>query len=191
MKTKAFWAGLCLLMLSACGPIIGSMMVAGNGVKDFHIVSGDLANLPSGSRVVVLGPFDKTSEAFYICRGEDASAFVSAFNQTGLFAAELEINSRFPDQLPQAGKFAGMSPADTRQALGLERDPDLVMSGTILSRSMTAAPANGVIMTAAYRLEFLNLKSGKTTVIEVTTQDMFQDVVPASVDHMARQISHR
>ncbi len=107
MKTKTFWAGVCLLMLSACGPIIGGMMVASNGVKDFNVITGDLADLPMGSRVAVLGPFDKTDEAFYICRGEDAAAFASAFNQSGLFSAELAMDTRFPTELPQAGQFKG------------------------------------------------------------------------------------
>ena len=80
MKTKAFWAGFSLLFLSACGPMIGGMMVAGNGIKDFEVVQGDSSALPLGSQVAVLGPFDKTDQAFYICRGEEAAAFASAFN---------------------------------------------------------------------------------------------------------------
>jgi hypothetical protein len=62
------------------------------------------------------------------------------------------------------------------------------MSGTILSREMTAAPTRGVIMTARYRLEFLNLTDGLTTVIEVAAQDMFQDVVPNTVKYLAKQL---
>lgn len=191
MKTKAFWAGLCLLMLSACGPMIGGIMVASNGVKDFDIHQGKLTDLSTGSRIVVLGPFDKTPEAFYICRGEDAAGFTSAFNQTGLFSAELAIDTRFPDELPQARQLKGQTTAEVQKTLGLEKSPDLVMSGTILSREMVAAPAQGVIMTVAYRLEFLNLDNGRTTVIEVTTKDMFQDVIPETVEHLAKQMGGR
>lgn len=165
MKTKAFWAGLCLLLLSACGPMIGGMMVASNGIKDFKVVQGNLSALTPGSQIAVLGPFDKTEQAFCICRGEEAAAFTSAFNQFGLFSAELDVGTRFPEKLPTTAQFKGHTQADTQQRLGLQKSPDIVMSGTILSREMVAAPANGVIMTATYRLEFLNLADGQTTVI--------------------------
>jgi hypothetical protein len=188
MKTKAFWAGLCLLFLTACGPMIGGMMVAGNGIKDFKVIQGDLATLAMGSQVVVLGPFDKTDQAFYICRGEDAATFASAFNQFGLFSAELDVDTRFPEKPPVTAQFKGRTSSDVQQALGLKKAPDLVMSGTILSRSMTAAPANGVIMTSNYRLEILKLSDGQTTVIEITVQDMFQDVIPSAVKHLAEQM---
>jgi hypothetical protein len=188
MKTKAFWAGFCLLFLSACGPMIGGMMVAGNGIKDFKVIQGDLATLTMGSQVAVLGPFDKTDQAFYICRGEDAAAFTSAFNQLGLFSAELDVDTRFPEKLPEAAQFKGRTSSDVQQTLGLQKAPEIVMSGTILSRGMTAAPANGVIMTSRYRLEFLNLADGQTTVIEIAAQDMFQDVIPNAVKHLAEQV---
>jgi hypothetical protein len=191
MKTKAFWAGLCLLFLSACGPMIGGMMVAGNGIKDFKVIQGDLSALAMGSQVAVLGPFDKADQAFYICRGEDAAAFTSAFNQFGLFSAELDVDTRFPEKLPEAAQFKGRTSSDVQQALGLQKAPDIVMSGTILSRGMTAAPANGVIMTSSYRLEFLNLADGQKTVIEVSAQDMFQNVVPNTVKHLAKQMGSK
>ena len=191
MKTKAFWAGLSLLFLSACGPIIGGMMVAGNGIKDFEVVQGDFSALPLASQIVVLGPFDKTDQAFYICRGEEAAAFASAFNQLGLFSAELDVDTRFPEKLPEAVQFKGRTPAEAQQSLGLQKTPELIMSGTILSREMTAAPAKGVIMTARYRLEFLNLTDGQTTVIEISAQDMFQDVIPNTVRHLAKQLGNK
>ncbi len=191
MKTKTFWAGVCLLMLTACGPMIGGMMVSSNGVKDFQVIEGDLSDLAPNKQVAVLGPFDKTSEAFYICRGEDAAAFASAFNQTGLFMAELAVDTRFPDVLPEAGQFKGRTQAELQKDLGLEKAPDLVMSGTIMKREMVAAPANGVIMTASYRLEFLNLGNGRMTVVEVTTKELFQDVVPETVAHMAKKMLGR
>ena len=191
MKTKAFWAGLSLLFLNACGPMIGGMMVAGNGIKDFKVVQGDFSALPLGSQVAVLGPFDKTDQAFYICRGEEAAAFASAFNQFGLFSAELDVDTRFPEKLPGVAQFKGRTPTDAQQTLGLKKTPDIIMSGTILSREMTVAPAKRVIMTARYRLEFLNLADGQTTVIEVSSQDMFQDVVPNTVKHLAKQLGSK
>lgn len=191
MKTKVFWAGLCLLFLSACGPMIGGMMVASNGIKDFKVVQGDFSALPLGSQVAVLGPFDKTDQAFYICRGEEAAAFASAFNQFGLFSAELDVDTRFPEKLPGAAQFKGRTPADAQQALGLQKAPDIIMSGTILSRKMTAAPAKGVVMTVHYRLEFVDLADDQTIVIEVSAQDMFQDVIPNTVKYLVKQMGSK
>ena len=132
MKTKAFWSGLCLLLLSACGPIIGSMMVAGTGVKDVTVVSGDLTSLKAGSRVAVVGPFAITAEAFYICRGEEAANFASSFVTRGLFQAELSVDQRFPDSLPKVQDWQGKTPAQVQELLGLDAPPDLMLSGTIL-----------------------------------------------------------
>lgn len=193
MRTKAFWAGmgLAVLLLGACGPIIGGMMVAGNGVKEFRVTSGSLETLRPGARLAVIGPFDKTAEAFYICRGEDDAYFASSFKQTGLFAAELSIPDRFPKQTPKAADWTGKSGAEVQQALSLASAPDYLMSGTILSREMVAAPAQGVIMKVAFRLVFLELASGKTTTVEVAVQELFQDAVPAIVKELGRQLGRR
>lgn len=188
MKNKLFCIGLYLCLLSACGPIIGGMMVASTKVEDFKVVQGDLSSLIKGSELVILGPFDKTPEAFYICRGEDAAAFASAFNESGVFSAQLKIESRFPEILPDVNQLTGQSTEAIVKALKLDKPPDIIMSGIILSREMVAAPAQGVIMTAAYRLKFLDLKSAEITVIEVRTKELFHDVIPLTVDYLGQQI---
>ncbi|MDH3997576.1 MAG: hypothetical protein OET90_01945 [Desulfuromonadales bacterium] len=188
MKTKALWVGLCLLLLTACGPMIGGMMVAGTGVKSFEVVSGDLSDLQPGQQVAVLGPFDKTDQAFYICRGEEAASFTSAFNLSKLFGAELAINERFPEELPSINQFRGQSPAQVQTALGLNKTPEILMSGTILSRDMVAAPAQGVIMTVSYRLEFLDLSNGETVTLEIEVKELFQDAVPTTVEELAGRL---
>lgn len=193
MRTKAFWAVLTLtaLLLGACGPIIGGIMVLGNGVKDFRVTAGNLATLRPGTRLAIIGPFDKTAEAFYICRGEDDAAFAGSFKQSGLFAAELAIPDRFPKQLPKAADWRGKSPAEVQQALHLSAAPDYVMSGTILRREMVAAPMQGVIMDVAFRLDFLELATGKITTVETSVEELFQDAIPAIVKEMGQQIRRR
>lgn len=193
MRTKTFWAFLVLavLLLGACGPIIGSMMVAGNGIKDFRVTSGSLATLRPGARLAIIGPFDKTPEAFYICRGEDDAYFASSFKQNGLFAAELAIPDRFPKQSPKAIDWRGKTPAEVQQALQLSAPPDYVMSGTILRREMEAAPAQGVIMKVAFRLEFLELATGKITTVEANVQELFQDAIPTIVKEFGRHMGRR
>jgi hypothetical protein len=192
MRTKAFWPLLALtLLLGACGPIIGGVMVLGNGVKDFRVINGSLATLRPGAKLAIIGPFDKTAEAFYICRGEDDAYFASSFRQNGLFAAELAIPDRFPKQMPKATDWRGKSPAEVQQALRLSAPPDYVMSGTILRREMVAAPMQGVIMKVAFRLDFLELATGKTTSVETCVEELFQDAIPAIVKEMGQQMRWR
>ena len=193
MRTKVFWAGLVLsaLLLGACGPIIGGLMVAGNGVKEFRVTAGRLTDLRPGARVAIIGPFDKTPEAFYICRGEDDAYFASSFKQSGLFATELAIPDRFPKQMPKAADWRGRSAAEIQQALNLAAAPDYVMSGTILRREMDAAPMQGVIMKVAFRLEFLEVATGKTITVESAVQELFQDAIPAIVKEFSRQLGRR
>ena len=193
MRTKAFWASLVLavLLLGACGPIIGAVMVAGNGIKEFRVTSGSLATLRPGAKLAIIGPFDKTPEAFYICRGEDDAYFATSFRQNGLFAAELAIPDRFPKQYPKAADWRGKTPTEVQQAFKLSAPPDYVMSGTILRRDMDAAPTQGVIMKVAFRLDFLELASGKTTTVEIAAQELFQDAIPAIVKELGRQMGRR
>lgn len=193
MRTKAFWAALVLavLLLGACGPIIGGVMVANNGIKDFRVTSGSLATLRPGARLAVIGPFDKTPEAFYICRGEDDAYFASSFKQSGLFAAELAIPDRFPKQLPKAVDWRGKSAAEIQQAFQLNTPPDFVMSGTILRREMVAAPMQGVIMKVAFRLDFLEVATGNITSVEAEVKELFQDAIPAIVKELGRQMGRR
>jgi hypothetical protein len=177
-----------MLLLGACGPIIGGMMVAGNGVKEFRVTAGTLATLRPGAKLAVIGPFDKTPEAFYICRGEDDAYFASSFRQSGLFAAELAIPDRFPKQKPKAADWRGKSAAEIQQAFNLSAAPDVVLSGTILRREMVAAPAQGVIMKVAFRLDFLDVATGKLTTVETDVQELFQDAVPAIVKEFGRHL---
>ena len=189
MRAKFFLSALLLLALSACGPMIGSMMVASNGVKDFKVVSGQLSDLKAGSKVLVLAPFAKTPESFYICRGEDASVFTTTFNSTGLFSADFHMEDRFEDNSALIAKLKKTSPAEIKSMLKLQNAPQLLMTGTILSRETVAAPKQGVIMKVAYRLEFTNLDNGKTTVLEVEVHELFQSAIPAVVKEMTKQIA--
>jgi hypothetical protein len=65
------------------------------------------------------------------------------------------------------------------------------MSGTILRREMVAAPMQGVIMTVAFRLDFLDVATGKITTVEVDVREKFQEAVPAIVREIGQQMGHR
>jgi len=189
MKTKAFWGVVLLVLLAGCGPIIGGLMTASNGVKDFRVVSGSLGILKGHRHLAVLGPFAKTDQAFYICRGEEAASFANQIEAAGLFTAEAAIPSQFPEQLPSIARFRTKRPDQVQAALGLKTPPELLLSGTILQREMVTAPAQGVIMHVAYRLEFLDLTTNQTVTVEVEVKELFQDAIPAIVTELRNRIA--
>ena len=189
MKVKSLMAILSVVLLVACGPIIGSSMVASNGIKGFEVTKGTLSDLKAGSRVLIVAPFAKTPEAFYICRGEDASVFVDAINETGVFSADFHMDDRFEDNSALIASLEKLSPAEIQSKLHLKEAPQILLTGTILYRETVAAPAKGVIMKVGYRLEFLDLSSAKKTVIEIDVKDMFQSCIRTAVQELTKRIA--
>jgi hypothetical protein len=49
----------------------------------------------------------------------------------------------------------------------------------------------GVIMKVAFRLDFLELATGKTTSVETCVEELFQDAIPAIVKEMGQQMRWR
>lgn len=189
MKICRWIAGLALLLVAGCGPIIGAAMVSGGGVKDLRPVIGQLNDLKPGSRVLVVGPFDRTDQAFYICRGEDASNFTTAFNTSGLFQADFYLGDRFGDLKVEQERLRHLSPQQLQQQLGLKNMPDLLVTGVILKRSTVAAPAQGVLMDVSYRLEFYDLRRQQVTSVEIRVKDLFQDCIVDAVDGLAARLT--
>ncbi len=186
--------GVALLLIGllvGCGPIIGAGMVAGGGVKDFRVISGQTQSLTPGSSVLVVGPFAKTEQAYYICRGEEAANFASAFNSIGLFQADYYLGDRFADTAGKLEHLKGLSAAQIKSELDLNSIPQFLVSGTILNRSTVAAPAKGVLMDVGYRLEFYELSTKQVTLMEVQVKDLFQECINDVVsDLMVRLTGH-
>lgn len=182
---------LALFALVGCGPIIGAGMVAGSGVKSFDVVAGDLQKLKPGSRVLVVGPFAKTESAYYICRGEEAANFTTAFNSAGLFQADFYLGDRFEDSQEWLNALKLKTPAQLQTEFGLQDAPDLLLSGVILQRSTVAAPMQGVLMDVAYRLEFFDLRTQQVTSIEVQVKDLFQKCITSVVSDLAARVTAR
>ncbi|MCF6179623.1 MAG: hypothetical protein L3J63_09590 [Geopsychrobacter sp.] len=180
---------LMLFLLVGCGPMIGASMVSGGGVKQFKTVDGRLQDLKAGSSVLVVGPFAKTEQAYYICRGEETANFTSAFNSLGLFQADFYLGDRFAETRDKLERFKDMTSAELQTELGLKVAPQLLVSGTILTRSMVAAPAQGVLMDIGYRLQFYDLKSAQTTIVEVQVKDLFQDCIDDVVSELTARLT--
>ena len=187
LKRLAFIIPL-LLVLSSCGPIIGQMMKISEGVKDFKLVSGDLKSLSQkGLNILAVGPFDKTPDAYYIARGDEAGMFFQEFNNNGHFKSELHIGRRYGDLQEAAAKIRSKSAAQLKSDFGLKAEPDLVMFGTVLDRQTIVAPTRGIIMQVSYRLEFFNTASKASTVIEITVKDHFKDCVKMVISEIISQ----
>lgn len=176
MKKLLFAFILLSCCCSGCGPIIGQFMASGEGLKSFAVVSGQVPQVKTGAAILVFGPFAKTDDAFYLCRGEDAAKFSDEFIRHGLHSElYLAHGSAGRVTLAEARK---MSSEQLHIALGLTIPPDYLLSGTLTRRKMTVAPAHGVIMEEAYELELLDLRTQATSHYRAAVKDLAQKTIP-------------
>lgn len=180
---------LPLVTLTSCGPVIGQVMSLSEGTRIEQVVAGSIKDLKIGSRLLVFGPFAKTPQAFYICRGEDAATFAEIFRDKGFFKTDLTLLPGFEDTTAAVSQLKRNSPETIRKELGLATAPDLVLFGTILNRSINVAPTVGVIQDVTYRLEFYNPQTGTATIIDVRSKQDFQDCIPAVIDALLAAVS--
>jgi len=176
MKRPLFAFVLLVFFLSGCGPIIGQFMGSGEGLQSFEVVSGEAPQLKAGASILVFGPFAKTDDAFYLCRGEDAAKFSDEFIRHGL-RSELYLahGSAGRVTLSEAKK---MKAEELRTALGLTDPPDYLLSGTLTRRKMTVAPSHGVIMEEGYELDLLDLRAQTTSRYRAAVKDLAQETIP-------------
>ncbi|NTV12490.1 MAG: hypothetical protein HGA96_00930 [Desulfobulbaceae bacterium] len=177
-----------LLSLVACGPIIGQLMRAADGVKNFRVVSGDLASLRKGLHILVVGPFDMAPGAWEISRGDDAAFFLMELNRASFFSAELHMGDRYAKAAKSVAEAKAKSAAQLKADYALEAEPDVLMFATVLSRETIVAPTRGIIMEVGYRLEFYNPTTTKSTVVEIAVREHFKDCLKLVVDELARQV---
>ena len=176
-----------LLILSSCGPIIGQVMRISEGVKSFKVVEGDLSALQGKKSVLVVGPFAKEADAFYIARGDDAAMFYNEILAAKYMEAELYIGPRYGDLSEMAASLRSMDQGAMQKELHLKATPDLLMFGTVLTRDTIVAPMRGIIMQVGYRLEFYDQTSKTSTIIEIEVKDHFKDCIKTIVAEIARQ----
>ncbi|MCK4838251.1 MAG: hypothetical protein KAS94_05570 [Desulfobulbaceae bacterium] len=176
-----------LLVLSSCGPIIGQLMKASEGVKDFRVITGDLADLKTARNILVVGPFAKAPGAYYIARGDEAGLFFQEINNTAKLRAELHIGKRYGDLAEMVSTIRSKSSDQLKNEMGLQTEPDLVLFATILERDTIVAPTRGIIMRVGYRLELFNPATNGSTVIEIIVKDHFKDCIKLVVGEMLRQ----
>ncbi len=191
MKTSTLLRFFLLsLLLSGCGPVIGQVMRVADGLKEFEVTQGKIEDLAGGGELLVYGPFAKTSEAFYICRGEDAAHFAEELVKAGLFQSSLRLDREELDPSRAAALLKTLGAEELRQKFGLEKAPEKVLLGTILYRRTIVAPTRGVVMDVGYRLEFYDPRSRQSTVIEVAVRDLAERTVPRLVEELTRRLRH-
>lgn len=186
MKNRLFLLLIVLPLLAACGPIWGQMMRLQEGLKSLEVKEGELGVLRPGARIVVLGPFAKAAGAFEICRGDDAAAFAEQLTRHG-FVAELSLAKEGPDPRQRVALLAGKSPDVLQKELGLAGPPELLLSGTLLARDMTVAPARGVVLDEAFRLEFSDASGKRRLVVEAAVRELAGKGISRVIEELARR----
>ena len=185
---RGLLAALLLLLLAGCGPIFGQMTALTDGVKEFRVVDGRLADLKGDGPLLVYGPFAKTPAAFYICRGEDAANLADALREAGLFRSELYLERNYDRVEATAKHLRTLTAAELKDQLGLARPPARILFGTILYRHTFIAPARGVEMEVGYRLEFYDVASRQTTTVEIGVKNLAEETVKQVVAELARRV---
>lgn len=184
-------AGFVVIALAsaACGPIYGQLMRVSEGIKQFEVKSGKLSDLKGGGTLLVYAPFTKTEQAFFICPGELEDEFAVALTKAGVFKAESYLERDPAKAVAARSGLKSKTPEAIQQELKLAQAPERLLVGTLLRREMTVAPTRGVVMTAAYRLEFYNLRSGAATVIEVEVRDLAENMMTTLIDELVARLA--
>ena len=186
MKTRLWPVVLLLLLpLAGCGLIYGQLTKAGDGIKEFAILQGDLAMLKGGGELLVYAPFAKTERAFYIARGEEAAHFATSLQAAGLFRTEYLFERDIDDVDKTAALLRGMTARAVQDYAGMEHAPRWILFGTLVERHESVAPTRGVLMDITYRLEFYEIDSRRSTVLEVQVRHLAEECVNQVVQALA------
>jgi len=188
MKTTLSVLALFLL-LAGCGPIIALVSKTSDGISNVT-VKGDPATLRGGGDLLVYAPFAKTDQAFYICRGEEAANFAEQLQKQGLFKTAVYFERTLNAESKTAARLRGLSAAELKTELGLEREPSRILFGTLVKRAESAAPFRGVIMQTTYRLEFYDIGKKSSTTFELDAHFLAEEMVASVVSELGRRIGH-
>jgi hypothetical protein len=189
MRTRFAAAVLFPLLVASagCGPIIGQVMKASTGLKEFKVVSGSVQDFAAVGAVVVIAPFPKTEKAYYISRGEDEWHIADGFRRAGLFATEYVFEGGPEKATATFEALRGSFPTEVQKRLSLAAAPDAILTGELLEREETVAPTVGIIQQMRLRLDLTNLKTRATTSIEISVKAIHKDTIPLIVSEIVRR----
>jgi len=178
MKLNQLILIFTVLALTSCGPIMGNLMTMGGGIKDIEVTGGDAANFTAGKKLIVLAPFLKGEDGYYVSRGDDAANLLDAINGIGLFKGEFLFEPDYYSLNEKTEKYKTMSADELMSMAAMDFTPDYLLVGTILHRDTVVAPTRGVIMDVTYKLELIDLVSKDALVVKVRAKDLFPEVAP-------------
>jgi hypothetical protein len=191
---KALHLSIYLLLLLAgagCGPLVAQGLRSTEGVRSSAVLPGSGAPPKAGSRAAILSPFAKTKDSFYICRGEDEEALAEAFRSAGTFETATVHGKKADEAASLAASLKGKSPAEAKAELSTPFEPDVIVTGTILTRRTMVSPFRGVIMDVSYRISFLDLRTGTTWSVDVAVRTLAEGAVHAVAEEIARLAAPR
>jgi hypothetical protein len=180
---------LTLLLLAAfagCGPLIGQLSKATEGTT-LRDGGGSAADIKAGSRLLILSPFPKTPEGFYIVKGEDERIFADEFNRLKLFRAETGSGGT-AGGADAAERAASRSPSELKAEMNLSAEPDVLLTGTLLARKTYVAPLRGVVMAVSWRLVFTDLRSRKSWTVDAESKELAEQTIPRIVERIGTRI---
>lgn len=185
---RTLYAAMLFLgaFLAACGPLLGQAMRVADGVKEFEVRHGTLEALGQRQTALVLGPFAKTPEAFYIARGEDAAGFAEELERQKVLQAVVHVQPM--GTAVDVDAVRALSPAQLREHFKLADAPGRIVFGTIVKRQTLIAPTRGVIMRVTYRLEFYDPNTRDSTVIVIAVRDLAERCIPLAVEELRRRL---
>ncbi len=201
-KFRNLFLVLLSLFISSCGPIWGQAIRVTEGIKTFTVVEGDISNLQPIKSIYVLSPFLNEEGDFfmctsedgtifpystkvkYVCRGDIPEKFSAEFNEADLFTSEV-FSLRDTAQTTSLKEMLMTKSADElKKELSLATIPEVIMIGSVTALDHSIAPLRGIVTTISFRLDFINVVTKKSTVIDVTVKKLDQDTIPRVVEEM-------
>jgi hypothetical protein len=182
---------LCLALVvtvAGCGPIIGQMMRATIGVKDFQVTQGSLKDLRPVKHLLVFAPFEKTDDAYFICRGEDEANLAQELQKEKLFTSEFFMERDYGKGPQTLASLRLKTPEEVQGQLKLTAAPDAILSGKILARDENIAPTYGMIQELKLHLDLYNLRTKKTVSVEIAVKELHQTTMTMIVSELKRRM---
>lgn len=175
---------LLFLPLASCGPIYGQLNELSDSLE-VKVVSGKLTELQAGGNLLVVGPFTKEKDAYYICRGEEAETFAKRLKKEMLFTSEFLYSDNYKTLGNQLRKKNGL---ELQAELNLSQTPGFLLLGNIRYRQMHVIPIRGVVMSVGYTLEFIDLKTGESTIVAIDATEELAKCIDGAVVELAKKV---
>jgi hypothetical protein len=121
------------------------------------------------------GTFPFTSDIIFITNHNDAQRFAEGFKQADLFDTELYLEAYYDRIEETVKRLKTMNSLEIKKELDLKHLPEMILFGVVKKREHKVAPLRAIIIDVQYELEFYNLDSRQSTVIDVAVFEMYKE----------------